>query len=45
MAKDYWNQPLPHHEGIIIWGPEDHNPQWHNEGDRDSRGYLQQLRH
>ena len=32
----YWDQPLPHHEGIIIWGPEYHHPQWHNEGERDS---------
>lgn len=32
----YWDQPLPHHDGVIIWGPEYHHPQWHNEGDRDS---------
>ena len=32
----YWDQPLPHHDGIIIWGPEYHHPVWHNEGDRDS---------
>lgn len=32
----YWDQPLPHHEGIIIWGPEYHHPRWHNDGLRDS---------
>jgi hypothetical protein len=31
----YWDQPLPHHEGIVVWGPEYHHPQWHNDGDRD----------
>ena len=35
-ADHYWDQPLPHNEGIIIWGPEYHHPQWHNDGDRDS---------
>lgn len=34
--ENYWDQPVPHHEGIIIWGPEYHHPQWHNEGERDS---------
>lgn len=34
--KNFWDCPLPHHEGIIIWSPEYHHPQWHNEGDRDS---------
>ena len=34
--KRYWDQPLPHHEDIIIWSPEYHHPQWHNEGERDS---------
>lgn len=32
---NYWDQPLPHHEGIVVWGPEYHHPQWHNNGDRD----------
>ena len=35
-APHFWDQPLPHHDGIIIWGPEYHHPQWHNEGERDS---------
>jgi hypothetical protein len=35
-SDSYWDQPLPHHDGIIIWGPEYHHPQWHNEGERDS---------
>ncbi len=35
-SEHFWDQPLPHHEGIIIWGPEYHHPQWHNEGQRDS---------
>jgi len=29
----YWSQPLPHHTGIIIWGPEYQHPEWHNQGD------------
>ncbi len=32
----FWDKPLPHHDGIIIWGPEYQHPEWHNEGDRDS---------
>ena len=35
-ADHEWDQPLPHHEGIIIWGPEYHHPEWHNEGDADN---------
>ena len=35
-TERYWDQPVPHHEGIVIWGPEYHHPQWHNEGQRDS---------
>ena len=35
-TEHYWDQPLPHHDGIIVWGPEYHHPQWHNEGDADS---------
>ena len=35
-TERYWDQPVPHHEGIVIWGPEYHHPQWHNEGLRDS---------
>jgi len=31
-----WSQPLPHHHGIIVWGPEYHHPEWHNEGNADS---------
>ncbi len=33
--EHYWDQPLPHHHGIIIWGPEYHHPEWHNDGDRE----------
>ena len=32
----YWDQPLPHHEGVVIWGPEYHHPVWHNDGEIDS---------
>ena len=35
-SERFWDQPLPHHKGIIIWGPEFHHPQWHNDGERDS---------
>ena len=35
-SDHFWDEPLPHHDGIIIWGPEYHHPVWHNEGDRDS---------
>jgi len=31
-----WSQPLPHHQGIIVWGPEYQHPDWHNEGCADS---------
>jgi len=31
-----WSQPLPHHQGIIIWGPEFHHSDWHNDGNPDS---------
>ena len=34
-AEHPWDVSLPHHQGIIIWGPEYQHPQWHNEGDRD----------
>ena len=32
-AGEPWAPPLPHHPNIIVWGPEYHHPQWHNEGD------------
>ena len=32
----WWDEPLPQHDGVYIWGPEYQNPQWHNEGQRDS---------
>ena len=35
-SDHFWDEPLPHHDGIIIWGPEYHHPVWHNEGDCDS---------
>ena len=25
-TERYWDQPVPHHEGIVIWGPEYHHP-------------------
>ena len=31
-----WSQSLPHHHGIIVWGPEYLHPEWHNEGNADS---------
>ncbi|MBR1800957.1 MAG: hypothetical protein IJ767_05605 [Bacteroidaceae bacterium] len=31
-----WSKPLPHHSGIILWGPEYHHPEWHNDGNSDS---------
>ena len=35
-ADNYWDCPLPHHDGIIIWSPKYHHPQWHNDGQTDS---------
>lgn len=35
-SEDYWDQPLPHHEGIIVWSPLYQHPRWHNEGNPDS---------
>lgn len=35
-SEDYWDQPLPHHEGIIVWSPQYQHPRWHNEGNPDS---------
>ena len=32
----YWDQPLPHHAQIIVWGPTYQHPTWHNEGNPDS---------
>lgn len=34
-AEHPWDVSLPHHQGIIIWGPEYQHSQWHNDGDRD----------
>ncbi len=31
-----WSQPVPHHDGIIVWGPEYRHAEWHNEGLTDS---------
>lgn len=31
-----WSRPLPHHIGIILWGPEYRHPEWHNNGNADS---------
>lgn len=32
----WWYQPVPHHEGIKVWGPQYQHPNWHNEGNPDS---------
>lgn len=32
----YWDAPLPHQHGIIVWSPQYHHPHWHNEGNADS---------
>jgi len=29
----YWGKVHPKYPNISIWGPEYHNPHWHNEGD------------
>ena len=35
-TEHYWDQPLPHHAQIIVWGPTYQHPTWHNEGNPDS---------
>ena len=35
-ADNFYDQPLPHHQGIIVWSPQYHHPHWHNEGNADS---------
>ncbi|MBR1521869.1 MAG: hypothetical protein IJ635_11615 [Bacteroidaceae bacterium] len=35
-SEHWWDEPLPHHEGVIIWSPEYHHPCWHNDGQPDS---------
>lgn len=35
-TEHYWDQPLPHHAQIIVWGPTYRHPSWHNEGNPDS---------
>ncbi len=32
---DFYDQPLPHHQGIIVWSPQYQHPRWHNEGSID----------
>lgn len=29
-------QPLKNHQNIVVWGPEFHNVEWHNDGNPDS---------
>lgn len=29
-----WGQIVPHHPNISVWGPDYHNKEWHNEGDK-----------
>lgn len=31
-----WHEQLPHHPNITVWGPQYHNPNWHNDGNPDS---------
>lgn len=31
-----WSQPVPHHDHIILWGPQYNHPEWHNSGNPDS---------
>lgn len=31
-----WSVSVPHHPGLIIWGPRYQHPDWHNEGNTDS---------
>ena len=33
---NYYDQPLPHRQGIIVWTPQFHHPRWHNDGNADS---------
>ena len=28
-----WSQRLPHHPYLLLWGPQYHHPNWHNDGD------------
>ena len=33
VTEHPWSQPLPHHNGIIVFGGQYHHPHWGNEGD------------
>lgn len=35
-SEHWWDEPLPHHRGIIVWTPCYLHPNWHNEGCPDS---------
>lgn len=35
-TETYWDSPLPHQQGIIVWSPQYRHPHWHNEGNVDS---------
>ena len=35
-TDNYWDAPLPHHQGIVVWSPQYHHPHWHNDGDAAS---------
>lgn len=35
-TSNAWSKPLPHLNGIIVWGPQYHHPEWHNDGNRSS---------
>lgn len=35
-TETYWDAPLPHQQGIVVWSPQYRHPHWHNEGNADS---------
>lgn len=35
-SEHSWDEPLPHHQGIIVWSPWYLHPNWHNEGSPES---------
>ncbi|MCR4614354.1 MAG: hypothetical protein K5778_10210 [Bacteroidaceae bacterium] len=35
-TETYWDAPLPHQQGVVVWSPQYHHPHWHNEGNADS---------
>lgn len=35
-TETYWDSPLPHQQGVVVWSPQYRHPHWHNEGNADS---------